>query len=78
MSQQNIVLESLNERLTLLSMDTGHLVMALQAVQAQDPQSNGIINTVISALRGNADCMTDIAEQLDYLLTASQKGQAND
>lgn len=78
MSQQNIVLEELHQRLILLSIDTAHLVMALQAVQVATPQSAGIINAVASALRGNDTCMTEIAEQLDYMLTASQQGQADD
>ena len=43
-------LEHINEQLILLSIDTEHYAMALQAVQTNDPVSQGVIQAVIAAL----------------------------
>ena len=47
-------LEHINEQLILLTIDTEHLMMALQAVQVDCAVSKGVINAVIMALSGNA------------------------
>ena len=65
-------LELINERLVLLTIDTGHLVMALQAVQINCAVSNGVIKAVITALSGNANTCEDISDQLDSILSAPQ------
>ena len=65
-------LESINEQIVLLSIDAGHLAMALQAVQVDCAVSGGVINAVIMALSDNAATTEDIADQLDGMLSAPQ------
>ena len=65
-------LEVIHEQLVLLSIDTGHLVLALQAVQVDCAVSGGVINAVIMALSGNAAISEDISDQLDGMLSAPQ------
>lgn len=65
-------LESINERLVLLTIDNGHLAMALQAVQVDCAVSGGVINTVIMALSGNAAISEDLSDQLGGILSAPQ------
>jgi len=66
-------LEHINERLVLLTLDTEHLLMALQAVQVDCAVSKGVINAVIMALSGNAAISEDLSDQLDSLLSAPQE-----
>lgn len=66
-------LEHINERLVLLTLDTEHLLMALQAVQVDCAVSKGVINAVIMALSGNATISEDLSDQLDSLLSAPQE-----
>lgn len=65
-------LEVINEQIVLLSIDAGHLAMALQAVQVDCAVSGGVINAVIMALSDNAATTEDIADQLDGMLSAPQ------
>lgn len=65
-------LEHINEQLILLTIDTEHLMMALQAVQVDCAVSKGVINAVIMALSGNASISEDLSDQLDGLLSAPQ------
>ena len=65
-------LESINEQIVLLDIDTSHLAMALQAVQVECAVSGGVINAVIMALSDNAATTEDIADQLDGMLSAPQ------
>ena len=62
-------LEHINEQLILLSIDTEHYAMALQAVQIDDPISKGIIQAVISALFRDSLFATDASEQMDSVLS---------
>lgn len=65
-------LEHINEQLILLTIDTEHLMMALQAVQVDCAVSKGVINAVIMALSGNAAISEELSGQLDNLLSAPQ------
>lgn len=65
-------LESINEQIILLAIDTSHLAMALQAVQVDCAVSGGVISAVIMALSGNAAISEDINDQLDGMLSAPQ------
>lgn len=65
-------LEHINEQLILLTIDTEHLMMALQAVQVDCAVSKSVINAVIMALSGNAAISEDLSDQLDGLLSAPQ------
>ena len=65
-------LESINEQIVLLVIDTSHLAMALQAVQVDCAVSGGVINAVIMALSGNAATTEDIAGQLHGISSAPQ------
>ena len=62
-------LENINEHLVLLSIDTEHYAMALQAVQTNDPVSSGIIQAVIAALFRKSSFATDASEQMDSVLS---------
>ena len=62
-------LEHINEQLILLSIDTEHYAMALQAVKTNDPVSNGIIQAVIAALFRDSLFATDASEQMDSVLS---------
>lgn len=62
-------LEHINEQLILLSIDTEHYAMALQAVQTNDPVSMGIIQAVIAALFRDSLFATDASEQMDNVLS---------
>ena len=69
-------LESINEQIVLLDIDTSHLAMALQAVQAVQVDcavSGGVISAVIMALSGHDATIEDIADQLDGMLSAVEK-----
>ena len=66
-------LESINEQIVLLDIDTSHLAMALQAVQVECAVSRGVINTVITALRAASKSLGGITDELDYMLTTAQK-----
>ena len=66
-------LESINEQIVLLDIDTSHLAMALQAVQVECAVSSGVINTVITALRAASKSMEDITEELDCMLTTTKQ-----
>lgn len=70
-------LESINEQIVLLDIDTSHLAMALQAVQVDCAVSSGVINTVITALRAASKSMEGIAEELDCMLTTAKQKVAN-
>lgn len=65
-------LEVINEQMVLLAIDTGHLFLALQAVQTDCAVSKGVLNAVIMALSGNAATTEDIADQLDGMLSVPQ------
>ena len=66
-------LESINEQIVLLDIDTGHLAMALQAVQVECAVSSGVINTVITALRATSKSLGGITDELDYMLTTAKQ-----
>ena len=76
MSNQIVVsadhLEHIHEQMVLLSIDTGHLAMALQAAQVDCAVSDGVINAVIMALSGKTIISEDISDQLNGILSASQ------
>ena len=63
------MLEHINEQLVLLSIDTEHYAMALQAVQTNDPVSMGIIQAVIAALFRDSLFATEASEQMDNVLS---------
>ena len=66
-------LESINEQIVLLDIDTSHLAMALQAVQVECAVSGGVINTVITALRATSKSLEGITDELDYMLTTAKQ-----
>lgn len=66
-------LESINEQIVLLDIDTSHLAMALQAVQVDCAVSGGVINTVITALRATSKSLEGITDELDYMLTTAKQ-----
>ncbi|KRU23183.1 hypothetical protein [Psychrobacter piscatorii] len=66
-------LESINEQIVLLDIDTSHLAMALQAVQVDCAVSGGVINTVITALRAASKSLEGITDELDYMLTTAKQ-----
>ena len=66
-------LESINEQIVLLDIDTSHLAMALQAVQVDCAVSRGVINTVITALRAASKSLGGITDELDYMLTTAKQ-----
>ncbi|MGP5536619.1 hypothetical protein ACTXMP_05270 [Psychrobacter glacincola] len=66
-------LESINEQIVLLDIDTSHLAMALQAVQVECAVSGGVINTVITALRAASKSLEGITDELDYMLTTAKQ-----
>lgn len=66
-------LESINEQIVLLDIDTSHLAMALQAVQVDCAVSGGVINTVITALRATSKSLGGITDELDYMLTTAKQ-----
>ena len=70
-------LESINEQIVLLDIDTSHLAMALQAVQVDCAVSGGVINTVITALRATSKSLGGIADELDYMLTTAKQEVAD-
>ena len=73
-----VQLEHINERLVLLTLDTEHLSMALQAVQVNCEVSRGVLNAVIMALSGNAAISEELSDQLDGILTAQARGLTHD
>ncbi|MFZ3075135.1 MAG: hypothetical protein WA114_03040 [Psychrobacter glacincola] len=66
-------LESINEQIVLLDIDTSHLAMALQAVNVECAVSRGVINTVITALRSASKSLEGITDELDYVLTTAKQ-----
>ena len=66
-------LESINEQIVLLDIDTSHLAMALQAVQVECAVSRVVINTVITALRAASKSLEGITDELDYMLTTAKQ-----
>ena len=70
-------LESINEQIALLDIDTNHLAMALQAVQVDCAVSGGVINTVITALRATSKSLGGITDELDYMLTTAKQEVAD-
>ena len=66
-------LESINEQIALLDIDTSHLAMALQAVQVDCAVSGGVINTVITALRAASKSLEGVTDELDYMLTTAKQ-----
>ncbi|MGP5064748.1 hypothetical protein ACTXIZ_11340 [Psychrobacter celer] len=66
-------LESINEQIVLLDIDTSHLAMALQAVQVECAVSGGVTNTVITALRATSKSLGGITDELDYMLTTAKQ-----
>ncbi|WP_435950358.1 hypothetical protein [Psychrobacter sp. DM8] len=70
-------LESINEQIVLLDIDTSHLAMALQAVQVECAVSRGVINTVITALRAASKSLEGITDELDYMLTTAKQEVAD-
>jgi len=71
-------LDHINEQLILLTLDTKHLMLALQAVQVDCAVSKGVINAVIMALSGNATISEDLSDQLDGVLSAPQEVTSHD
>ena len=70
-------LEHINEQLIMLSIDSGELALALQAVQVDCAVSGGVISAVIMALSGISATSEDITEQIDDMLSAPQAEVAN-
>ena len=70
-------LESINEQIVLLDIDTSHLAMALQAVQVDCAVSGGVINTVITALRATSKSLEGVTDELDYMLTTAKQEVAD-
>ncbi len=70
-------LESINEQIVLLDIDTSHLAMALQAVQVDCAVSGGVINTVITALRATSKSLGGITDELDYMLSTAKQEVAD-
>lgn len=66
-------LESINEQIVLLDIDTSHLAMALQAVHVECAVSRGVINTVITALRAASKSLEGVTDELDYMLTTAKQ-----
>ena len=71
-------LESISEQIVLLDIDASHLAMALQAVTTDNPVSNRVINTVITALRGASKSLEGITEELACMLTTEPQEGAQD
>lgn len=71
-------LESISEQIVLLDIDTSHLAMALQAVQVDCAVSGGVINTVITALRGASKSLEGITEELGCMLTTEPQEGVQD
>ena len=65
-------LEHINEQLIMLSIDSGKLALALQAVQVDCGVSGGVISAVIMALSSNAASSEELSSQLDGILSAPQ------
>ena len=65
-------LEHINEQLIMLSIDSGKLALALQAVQVDCAVSGGVISAVIMALSSNAASSEELSSQLDGILSAPQ------
>ena len=65
-------LEHINEQLIMLTMDSEHLMMALQAVKVDCAVSKGVINAVTIALSSNAASSEKLSGQLDGMLSAPQ------
>ena len=65
-------LECIYEQMLLVSIDSGKLALALQAVQVDCAVSGGVISAVIMALSGHDATIEDIADQLDGMLSAPQ------
>lgn len=66
-------LESINEQIVLLDIDTRHLAMALQAVTTDNPVSGGVINAVMTSLLSAAKSIESITDELDCMLTTAQE-----
>lgn len=71
-------LDHINEQLILLTLDTRHLMLALQAVEVDCAVSKGVINAVIMALSGNATISEDLSDQLEGVLSAPQEVTCHD
>jgi hypothetical protein len=65
-------LEHINDQLVMLTIDSEHLAMALQAVKVDCTVSKGVLNAVIIALSSNAAISEGLSGQLDGLLSAPQ------
>ena len=65
-------LEHINEQLVMLTIDSEHLMLALQAVKVECAISKGVINAVIIALSSNAASSEELSNQLDGILSAPQ------
>lgn len=65
-------LEHIHEQILLLSIDSGELALALQAVQVECAVSGGVISAVRMALSGIAATSEDITDQLSGMLSAPQ------
>ncbi|WP_201530703.1 MULTISPECIES: hypothetical protein [unclassified Psychrobacter] len=66
-------LESINEQIVLLDIDTSHLAMALQAVQVECAVSGGVINAVMLALFSASKSLESITQELDCMLTTAKQ-----
>ncbi|MFZ3143355.1 hypothetical protein [Psychrobacter glacincola] len=81
MSQSNDILEPrlvavdsyylsvINDRIQDLSNDAESLAMALNAINADDDASKGVIVAVRSALLANSELATIVSEMMDGLIT---------
>ena len=81
MSQSNDILEPrlvavdsyylsvINDRIQELSNDAESLAMALNAINADDDASKGVIVAVRSALLANSELATIVSEMMDGLIT---------
>ena len=62
-------LSVINDRIQDLSNDAESLAMALNAINADDDASKGVIVAVRSALLANSELATIVSEMMDGLIT---------
>ena len=62
-------LSVINDRIQDVSNDSEHLAMALNAINADDDASKGVIVAVRSALLANSELASIVSEMMDGLIT---------
>ena len=69
MAVDSYYLSVINDRIQDLSNDAESLAMALNAINADDDTSKGVIVAVRSALLANSELATIVSEMMDGLIT---------